>query len=338
MSLRKIGRYYWLDLRIRGIRIRRSLKTSNKEIALIRYPLKKAELLHEFGEKKARLADFIDKYIEWAWSTKPASAQREEQRLRIIQEILSKDKILFLDEINSYIVEGIKINLRKRGRAKSTVNQYIGLIRRLYNRAADWEIYEGKNPARKVRLYTQNSHREALSAKNVDAIVSKAKEISLHPRSRLQKLFPDLILLALNTGMRRSEILYLRWQDIKEDEILIRGKGGKRRAIPLNQVAKDVILSQPRRSEFVFHLPNRDKPTLFKRTIERVRRETRIEWSFHTLRHTFATMLLERGVDIITIGSILGHSKVYTSLIYSHTSREKMKKAVDILGSDKGMV
>lgn len=54
---------------------------------------------------------------------------------------------------------------------------------------------------------------------------------------------------------------------------------------------------------------------------------TEIDFGFHDLRHYFTTSLLEKGADLVTIGSLLGHSKIATSLIYSHTDREKKKKA-----------
>ena len=66
MSLHKVGKYYWLDIRIKGKRIRRSLHTDNKFVALDRYKEKKDELLAEYAGKKVRLSDFSEKYIDWA--------------------------------------------------------------------------------------------------------------------------------------------------------------------------------------------------------------------------------------------------------------------------------
>lgn len=131
--------------------------------------------------------------------------------------------------------------------------------------------------------------------------------------------------------MRKSEILNLKWKDVKEGEILIKGKGGKRRVIPLNETALGMINKQPRREVYVFDIPNRDQVDVFKRSTDRIKKRTGVNFTFHILRHTFTTMLLEKGADLVTIGSILGHSKITMSLLYSHTDREKKKRAVDLL-------
>lgn len=107
---------------------------------------------------------------------------------------------------------------------------------------------------------------------------------------------------------------------------MIKGKGEKRRVIPLNKAALEVINRQPRRENYVFNIPNRDHSDVFKRSVERIRRKAGINFSFHILRHTFTTMLLERGIDLFTIGTILGHSRITMSLIYSHTDKNKMKR------------
>lgn len=131
--------------------------------------------------------------------------------------------------------------------------------------------------------------------------------------------------------MRKSEVLNLKWKDVKEGEIEVRGKGDKRRVIPLNETALRVINKQPRREVYVFDIPNRQQVDVFKRSTDRIKRKTGINFSFHILRHTFTTMLLEKGIDIVTIGAILGHTKITMSLIYSHTDKGKMKKAVSSL-------
>lgn len=175
MSLRKVGKYYWLDIRIKGKRIRRSLRTEYKNEALERYKEKKDELLAEYGGKKVKFSSFCKQYIDWAWSSKPASALREQQRLRKIQEFFEDLELKFFEDITPYHIEQLKAKLIKDGLMKSTINQYINLIKRVFNRAADWEVYEGRNPARKVRLFRLNSHREALSEANLKKVMEEKK-------------------------------------------------------------------------------------------------------------------------------------------------------------------
>jgi len=120
-------------------------------------------------------------------------------------------------------------------------------------------------------------------------------------------------------------------KDSKNWEATVRGKGDRIRTVPLNTAARAIVERQRRQTAYVFPVENREQQDLFRRTVLQVRTLTGIPFHFHLGRHYFATTLLERGVDIVTISSILGHSKMMTSLLYSHTDREKKKKAVDLL-------
>ncbi|MCK4788369.1 MAG: site-specific integrase [Desulfobacteraceae bacterium] len=331
MSLIRRGRYYWLDIRIRGQRIRRSLHTTHKTVALARYGEKKEELDSELGGGKIRFSDFCDKYISWAWSSKPASALREQQRLRKIRDFFQGLEIVYLDDITSYHIEQLKAELKKNGLSKATINRYLQILRGLFYKAIDWEVYNKPNPLKKIRFYREESPVEGLSPEDVQKILLAARAISKKSGSKLQALFHDLVMFALNTGMRKSEVLNLTWDGVKGDIISIRGKGEKGRIVPLNLRAKAIIIRQPRKDQYIFDIPNRHQPDLFRRTIIRIRKETGINFHFHLLRHYFVSILLEKGVDITTIGDIVGHSRKMTSLLYSHTDKERKRKAVSLL-------
>jgi len=162
-------------------------------------------------------------------------------------------------------------------------------------------------------------------------VLRVAKDIGQKPHSILQKNFYDLCIFALNTGMRKSEILNLKWKDIQGDEITIKGKGDKIRIIPLNAIALKIIQKNAHRNEYVFNILNRHQPDLMRRTVNQIKKQTGIDFHFHLLRHYFTTKLVEKGVDFVTISGLLGHSKTMTSLLYSHTNGEKKKRAVDTL-------
>ncbi len=250
----------------------------------------------------------------------------------------------YLSDLTPYHLEQLRTWLKERRdepmkegvpkkpeRSKATLNRYLQLLRGMFYKAIDWELYNKPNPVKKVKFYREEGKVRPLSRADVKKILEAAEKISKKPQSPLQKIFRDLVLLALNTGLRKSEILNLRWKDVKEDELEVRGKGDRRRTVPLNQAAQAVIRWQPRRPEFVFDIPNRKQPDLFRRTVIQIRKATGIDFHFHLLRHYFTTLLLEKGVDFVTIGAILGHSKITTSLIYSHTDRERKKKAIELL-------
>jgi len=330
-ALTKKGKFWWLDIRIGGKRIRRSLKTTEKHLALYRYKEKKDELEAEHSGKKVQFADFCKKYLDWAWSSKPASTLREKQRLEKIRDFFKGLDIIYLEDITPYHVEQLKAHLKKKELSRATINRYLQILRGMFYKAIDWEIYTGANPLKKIKFYRENSSKKALSDNQVTKIMYEALQISKSPKSELQKVIYDIMSLAVNTGMRKSEILNLKWKDIGKDEIEVIGKGGRIRFVPLNFRANALIIRQLKKSVYVFDVPNRNQPDLLRRTISQIKKRTGIEFSFHDLRHFFATKLIEVGADIITISEILGHSKITTSLIYSHTDKQRKKKAVDYL-------
>ena len=131
-------------------------------------------------------------------------------------------------------------------------------------------------------------------------------------------------------------MLSLRWKDVGDGWIHVRGKGDKDREIPLNKIARDVILRQPRRSEYVFDVPNRNARALTAPTYLRIRKRTGVPFNLHLMRHAFTTELIERGVDIKTVAELLGHSEMSMTAIYAHTTRERKADAVMLLVMQRG--
>lgn len=331
MGIIKRGKYYWLDVRIKGKRIRRSLNTTNKPVALLRFSEQREELLAECEGRKFKFSEFCKKYLDWAWSSKPASAIREQQRLIKIQDFFQNLGIVYLDEITPYHIEQLRTRLMDDGLSKATINRYLQILRGLFYKAIDWEAYNKPNPLKKIKFYKENPTVNPLTEAQAKKIIYAAEEISREYRSSLQKSFHNICMLAVNTGLRKSEILNLKWKDFRGNEISVNGKGDKNRCIPLNLGAKAIIIKQSRKTEWVFDVPNRHRPDLFRRTVQQIRKRTGIDFHFHLLRHLFTTKLIEKGVDFITISELLGHSKISTSLIYSHTNRDRKERAVKAL-------
>lgn len=331
MSISRHGKIYWLDIRVKGKRIRRSLKTENRNEALARYAPLREKLLEKHLGEKVRFSDFCIKYLDWAYSNKPKIALKEQQRLKRIQGFFQGLKIVYLEDITPYHIEQLKASLQARGLKKSTINGWLQILRGMFYRAIDWEVYSKPNPLKKVRFFKPQRAIQGLSKEDITRVLEAAKTISQSPLSPIQVCFYDIVVLALNTGLRRSELLNLKWKDIKNDSLKIKGKGDKYRDVPLNRIARETIIKQQRRGEFVFLVPNRNNATVLHNTTKKVRSMTGVDFHLHLCRHFTATKLLELGVDIVTVGAILGHSAISMSLIYAHTDREKMKKAVDLL-------
>jgi len=202
----------------------------------------------------------------------------------------------------------------------------------MFNRAKDWGLFNGPNPVSKVKFYREGEKVRPLTEAEIQAVFDAARVISSRKDATpIGRALFDICGLVLQTGLRRSEVLNLRWMDIGDDELMIRGKGGKIRMVPMNLEARKIIEGQPHFSPFVFAVPNRNSPGVLRRVTETISRRAGVHFHLHLLRHAFASRLLAAGIDVVTIGDILGHSAHMTTLLYSHSSPTRKREAVDTL-------
>ena len=341
----KRGKNFWLDLWVGKRRVRRSLHTSEHALAIERARDITLELRRP-KPKGTAIVDFFPTYLAWARQTKPASVRGEAYRVAIIRDYMKNAGITTLEGITTYIVEQFRASVRARDRrvkvkekeheaAKSTVNRYCALLRTMINRAKDWGMFEGSNPVSKVKFYREPGKVRPLSPAEVGGVIKAARRISAEPQSPAQAVVADLIILMLNTGLRRSEALGVRWRDWRGADIEVVGKGERRRVVPLNSQARAVIERQPRVSPFIFDMPNRHQPDNLRRTVKRIRKLSGVEhFHLHLCRHYAMTAMLAAGVDIQTAAEVLGHSRLSTSLLYAHTSPERKMRAVESIVID----
>ena len=142
------------------------------------------------------------------------------------------------------------------------------------------------------------------------------------------------------TGLRVSELVNLKLNQIDFDSDLIRvmGKGSKERIVPVGEVAMRYLkiyineyrleLLKDDNTDYVFlnNLGKRLSRQSFFKIIknEAIKKNITTNFSPHTLRHSFATHLLDRGADIVSIKELLGHSSLSTTQIYTHISDQKL--------------
>lgn len=158
-----------------------------------------------------------------------------------------------------------------------------------------------------------------------------------------------ILMFIYSGGLRIRELINLRWSDVNINRMAIhikRSKGGKDRFVPL---AKNIIepfvqyMCGFNKSDYVFHGTSEDgkmSPTgiqfLLKQAIKRVG-INRTGVCLHTLRHSYATHLLEDGMDIVSIKELLGHSRIETTLVYLHVAnytRQQKVSPLDTLYGD----
>jgi integrase len=151
----------------------------------------------------------------------------------------------------------------------------------------------------------------------------------------------DIMRFALNTGLRIGEIYSLLWSNVDNEKFVLNicaQKTGKMRTVPLNVDARKVldVWALGKRNEFVFYNHETGKPFVDLSTgFALACRNAGISGvTWHTLRHTFASRLLDRGVDIMTVKELLGHSTVIVTMRYTHTNLDSKVAAVAKLESN----
>ena len=236
-------------------------------------------------------------------------------------------------KINQYHIDRFKILHLKRV-SPTTINVYLRTLRAAFNHAIRWNDIE-ENPFKGVEM-VRIPERAPLYFKKeeVKKIMNVIKENWLK----------DAVLFTLLTGLRRGEMVNLRWDDVDLDSKLIfieshasfRTKAGKRRAIPLNDEAMKVLRNRypERECEYVFtHGGNQLNGEWVSEKFRSYVRKSGLnrKLHFHSLRHTFATWLVKAGVSIYEVQKLLGHSSVTVTQVYSHLASEELHSAVSRL-------
>ncbi|MGL4972482.1 MAG: site-specific tyrosine recombinase XerD [Culicoidibacterales bacterium] len=222
-------------------------------------------------------------------------------------------------------------------KAKRTTAQLITTLR-LFHKFLFLETIVEVNVAQQLELPKLDRHLPVhLSFDEVERLL--AIEIS---EKQPEIDFRNLVMLEVmyGTGMRVSELLALKWEDMNLLMGFIRcvGKGNKERLLPLNDYTIGLIEEyqqhaypklNKKNSPYVFLGRRGDSLTrqAFWKTLKQLAVQAGIEKSIspHTLRHSFATHLLENGADLRSVQALLGHTDISTTQIYTHITNQRLQ-------------
>lgn len=285
---------------------------------------------------------YIDKYLEYLkverkYSDKTILSYKDD--LIEYNEFLGNNFTNILD-INMNIVNNYMKYLYERKITKSSISRKLSSIRGLYNYLVREDItkenYFNKIPNPKRELYLP----KFLKDEELDKIFSVCN--SNNPTEERDTLIIELLYA---TGVRVSELVNIKIKDINQEEKLIKvlGKGNKERMVIYNNHTKkalDTYLQDGynyfNKSGSEYLILNKNGNKLSERYIREIinKKVTQasldIKISPHTLRHTFATDILENGADLMTVKELLGHESLNTTSIYTHITNEQIKKTYNL--------
>jgi len=304
-----------------------------------------------------KLGDFInDTYLPWFITHH--KAPKAKLPFNQFKHLFNKR----LDQVTAWDIESWRSKRHKDGLSASTSNRYIGTLKAMFNRAVEWEIID-KNPIAKVKKQKSDSRaiirylspdeeqRLRAALRSRDRRLAKSNPFYADGRfTRLEAIlggFPDhvhpMVLLLMNTGMRRGEMFNLRWQDVdfNNKRITVVGntsKTGQTRYIPLNDEAFRVLdiwqRQTKRQSGHVFVGKNGQRFTNIDKAWKVLLRDAKIhDFRMHDLRHHFASRLVSAGVDLNSVRELLGHTDIKMTLRYAHLAPAHLSDAVAVLNN-----
>jgi len=328
---------WWTCIRHNSRKIQKSLETPDRKLAKSIEAKVRTELVegNYFDKPIGRNKTFSQLVARFMREHAPKVSDGQQRSYATS----SKHLLKFFGEtdllsISPKMIARYKVLRREAGLKPATINRELAMLSKAFNLAIrEWEWLE-INPVSRVSKEKEDNERDRWLA--VD------EEVSLLENS--PEWLRDIIIFNLHTGLRQDELLSLTWDrvDVFRKTILIADtKNGKPRTIPLNKTALGILENKARvisiRSRIVFHSKcgtKIDKHNL-RRAFVIAMETARIEdFTYHGLRHTFATRLAQSGVDLYKISKLLGHKDIKTTQRYAHHCPESLRDGVEILEVD----
>jgi integrase len=338
--VRKRGYRWYFDFMVRRVRYRGAIPEARTkwqaEKVEARIRLEVYENRYGRSSGGQLLSEFVDKvFLPWSKANK-RSSRDDELHANVICDFFAGKTF---DQISPLLVEKFKKQRREsvtryeRERTPASVNRELAALSRIFSLAIDNGILE-TNPCRKVkRLRENNERRRYLTSEEEERLMAVLTGRRAHLR--------PVVLLAINTGMRRGELLSLMWRNVDFQRSVIHvtnTKTGKDRDVPMNSDVRYILLDLQRQGKdeaFVFK--NRKTGVNLidvKRAFNGACVDAGIEdFRFHDLRHTAGTRLADAGADAFTIAEILGHATLQMTKRYTHATDERKRKAVEALSN-----
>ena len=304
---------------------------------------------------KPTVRELIDAY---------AAAGKSKFTLEMVQD-LSPFFPRIAEEITPLEVETWRANQKKQtGNKDATLNKKIGALKTILNFAVERELI-GRNPIAKVKKLKEADSQAKTRYLTEDerarffAALDRYDEEQRAERARTRQhvkgrhlpnmegwafasYFKPLVLLALNTGIRRNALLSLRWEDVDlaSGSITLRAataKSKKSAVLPLNSTALGVLrqwhAQRASDNPLVFPSPQTggvmdNCDTAFEHLLKDAG-ITHFRW--HDMRHDFASRLVMAGVDLNTVRELMTHSDISMTLRYAHLAPEKKRAAVELI-------
>jgi integrase len=329
------GNRWRIDTFYKGFRIRETCATpemAETNLRKIQTLIDEGRYLEKKRESKETLGEFAKKYLTWCEEIGQKAVDSKRSHVSNILSHFAEDTLL--GKITRADVEKYQATLmsspseRKASIKPSTTNRRMACLRHMLSKAIEWKVIS-EHPCHGVKQFKENNRRvRFLTAEECKTLIDAC------PSAILGRV----VELALNTGMRKSELLRLERDHVnlrQEFLEILDQKNGEYSTIPLNNRALEILRSIPQRLDSKYVFPGKVPGQPFwdlKRQFEKAVKDAKLEGvTFHTLRHTAASHMVMSGVPLATVKEILRHKDYAMTLRYAHLSPEHKKTAVEAL-------
>ncbi|MFP5260880.1 MAG: tyrosine-type recombinase/integrase [Blastocatellia bacterium] len=343
MAVYKRGGHWHFTKTINGVRYRGAFKTARTKAQAEEAERKTLNEIHEgtYGNTKAKetFKEFVDDiYIPWAKANK-RSWKMDIYRLKAVLAFFGKRR---LSEISPFDIERFKITRRDtpvvsktktKTRSVAAVNRELRLLSRILKLAVtNHKLAE--SPFRHVELFKGEQARTRY-------LLPDEEERLMAVLAGRNACLRSIVIMAINTGMRISELLGLHTDDVDfhRDVIYVKEtKTDEDREVPMNITVRELMRklvdqSHERENEYLFTNPKtgtryKDIKAAWHNACRRAGIDN---LRIHDLRHTFGTRAADAGVALVAIGKVMGHASIQTTMRYAHATDEGKRRAVQAL-------
>lgn len=297
-------------------------------------PLKKVEQIKE-EIKPILISTFKNEYLVYVGSSKSKNYTRSIQYS--FKKLLESTGDIPLKNLNLRVLD--QFLTLTFARTPSGAATFYRTLKAAFSKAVHWD-YISENPLKRIKSpKVAKTFPVFISESELNAILGKTEEEYLR----------NIFLITFYTGMRLSEIVNMKlsWLDMNSSQISVRcsasftTKNKKERVIPFNDKLKQVFTNRVPKmfnidsNEYIFtnslgrKLNDDFVSKKFKEAVREAKLDDKIH--FHSLRHSFASLLVQRGVSLYVVKELLGHEDLATTQIYSHLQQQNLRDAVNLL-------
>jgi len=320
---------FYMNFIVNGIRVNKSTGKLTKREAKHVEALERQKIIDDVNAtpqqraSKVLVSDVVKDLYDTRWKYNKDSVNSLARAEKVV-EILGDIPI---GEVDQDTVRNLMLHLQRKGNKPATVNRTLEVLKTMLKyKKLEWDYIKlAKVPMGRIRVVGKDEELQ---------VVKLFTETNHSAKRYFYNDMSDLVVCLVDTGMRLGEMLKLNYEDISFENNLISiwvNKAGRPRSIPMTKRVRVIMEARQINGKQPFNLTNDRAISAWQWVRKTMGLDNDREFVLHALRHTCASRLLFKGVDLVTIKEWLGHADIQTTMRYAHMAPNKLAHAAAIL-------